>query len=105
MKSIYCRINGHNKRLQVSRADLPKERGVRPSNHDEKKSTMPGNIWPWRHMREGECVSISYKLANYYQIENSIKGYRRHSKGSLFHYRSDLKKLTVWCVAKEGAEK
>lgn len=99
-KYISCKINGHSKKLQVESIPMPKLRGNRPKGWDEKIPTKSGNIWPWRYMSNGDVVRIPYKLANYYQIENSIKGFSKSRKGAIFHYRSNELFITVWCISK-----
>lgn len=100
MKYISCRINGQNKRLKVEDRRIPEAHGKWPKNSHDKIPTQPGNVWPWRYMIPGECVRIPYNLANYYQIENSIKGFSKNRNDVKFRYRSGALCLSVWCISK-----
>ena len=95
MKYIACRINGKDKRLKVCSGPIPEARGKRPDGWDTKTPTLSGNVWPWRYMQAGDVVRIDYNLANYYQIENSIKGFCKSRKDVRFSYRSDLRGIDV----------
>jgi len=79
---------------------MPELRGHRPEGWDKKTPTEPGNVWPWRYMIPGDTVRIPYNLANYYQIENSIKGFSKNHKDVIFRYRSGALCLSVWCISK-----
>ena len=98
-KKIYCHINNCTVSLEVKRSRFTGQRGQWSELSHRHFDTIAGNVWPWRFMRAGECVRVSYDFANYKQMQNSINGYSRHAKGAKFRYRSEADCLAVWCVS------
>lgn len=102
MSFIECRINGNNLKLKVTRRKFVEGRGKWTDESHRAVKTHCDNIWPWRFMKPGQCVTVPYEYANYKQMQNSINGFTRHAKSVKFSYRSEADGLAVWCKTKES---